>query len=77
MCGVYKYLLEKDTSTVAISFECLIFCEKLEDIKWYNNCPSAFLQQIYVNKTRFQYVILCLCNTKVILTKLIFKFKDL
>ena len=45
MCGVYIYLLQKDTHTAAISFECLIFCEKLEDIKWYCNCPSAFLQQ--------------------------------
>ena len=31
--GVYIYLLQKDTCTVAISFECLIFREKLEDIK--------------------------------------------
>ena len=30
---VYIYLLQKDTSTVAISFECLIFCVKLEDLK--------------------------------------------
>ena len=32
MCGVYIYLLQKDSSTVAVSFECLIFCETLEDI---------------------------------------------
>ena len=31
--GVYIYLLQKDTHTVAISFECLMFCRKLEDIK--------------------------------------------
>ena len=31
--GVYIYLLRKDTRTVAISFECLISCEQLEDIK--------------------------------------------
>ena len=34
------------------------FCEKLEDIKWYCNYLSAFLQQIYVNKTRFQCVLM-------------------
>ena len=32
-CVGFTYLLQKDTRTVAISFECLIFCEKLEDIK--------------------------------------------
>ena len=31
-CGVYIHLLQKGTRTVAISFEFLIFCEKLEDI---------------------------------------------
>ena len=37
--------------------------------------PSAFLQQIYVNKSHFPRAILCLCNPTVILTKLVFKLE--
>ena len=43
-CYVYLYLLQKDTQTVAISVECLISCEKLEDIQTIlqlSECLSA------------------------------------
>ena len=69
---VYLYLLQKDTQLQYIS------CKQLEDIQMYCNCLSAFLQQIYhVNKTPFTGAILFLCNTTVILTRLVFKLKDL
>ena len=43
-CCVYIYLLKKYTQTVAISFECLIFCEKLDNIQMIlqlSECLSA------------------------------------
>ena len=48
MCCVYLYLLQKDTCTVAISIECPISCEKLEEIA---TVQVTFCNK-YVNKTR-------------------------
>ena len=56
MCCVYLNLLQKDTWTVAISFECLISCKKLRDIQMVlqlSECLSE-TKYMYVNKHVFQ-----------------------
>ena len=77
MWCLHIFVAERHPHSCNIIWTSNVFTKELEDIKWYCKCPSAFLQQIYVNKTRFQCAILYLCNKTVILTKLVFKFKDL
>ena len=77
---VYLYLLQKDTRTAAISVECQISCEKLGDIQMklqLSECLSATNICEKKKKKCFPGVILFLCNTIVILTRLVFKLEDL
>ena len=65
--------LQKDTRTVAISFKCQLFGEKLEDIKMIlqlSKCLSAtnIIVYYYVKKTNVSilYYVNGLCNTTVV-----------
>ena len=54
-------LLQKDTGTDAISFDCLIFCEKLEDIQMIlqlSECLSAIniCEQITIPTCDFMFM---------------------
>ena len=65
--------VQKDTWTV----QCLISCKKWEDMQMIlqlSECLSV--TNIYVNKTSLPGVFLFVCNTTVILARLVFKLKE-
>ena len=76
MCCVYIYLLLEDIWTVAISFECLGFCETLEDIQMILQLSECLSATNICEQNMLPCAILCLCNTIVIQTRLVLNFKD-